>query len=157
MPKIESVRALRRVDLPRVAQIVAETDMFDPVHLEPMAAPFLVEQSGEERWLVYDESAVMGVAYYRAEPLTDGSWNLLLIAVDPARHGQGIGAAMMRHVEAQLASGGARILIVETSGLPEFKRTRGFYRMLGYDEEARIRDYYANGDDKVVFRKALAR
>ena len=42
-----------------------------------------------------------------------------------------------------------------TSGLPSFERTRGFYRLCGYDEEARIRDFYQAGEDKIVFRKAL--
>ena len=51
---------------------------------------------------------------------------------------------------------GERVLLVETSGLPGFERTRAFYRKLGYDEEARIRDFYQAGEDKVVFRKALA-
>ena len=47
------------------------------------------------------------------------------------------------------------MLLLETSGLPEFARTRAFYRTNGYDEEARIREFYAAGEDKVVFRKAL--
>ncbi len=50
---------------------------------------------------------------------------------------------------------GGRMLLVETSGLPDFERTRAFYRKCGYEEEARIRDFYAAGDDKVVFRKVL--
>lgn len=43
-----------------------------------------------------------------------------------------------------------------TSGLASFERTRAFYRKCGYDEEARIRDFYRAGDDKIVYRKALA-
>ena len=50
---------------------------------------------------------------------------------------------------------GERLLLVETSGLGSFDLTRQFYRKNGYDEEARIRDYYGPGDDKVIFRKAL--
>ena len=61
----------------------------------------------------------------------------------------------MRHVEQALAARGGRVLLVETSGLPGFERTRAFYRKLGYDEEARIREFYQAGEDKVVFRKAL--
>lgn len=41
------------------------------------------------------------------------------------------------------------------SGLDSFELTRSFYRKNGYDEEARIRDFYRAGDDKIVFRKAL--
>lgn len=49
----------------------------------------------------------------------------------------------------------ARVLLVETSELPEFERTRAFYRTNGYAEETRIREFYAAGEDKVVFWKAL--
>ena len=80
---------------------------------------------------------------------------MLLIAVDPSRHGQGIGTALMRHIERDLASRGGRVLLVETSGSEAFSRTRGFYRAIGCDEEARIREFYAVGEDKIVFRKAL--
>ena len=36
-----------------------------------------------------------------------------------------------------------------------FLATRAFYRRNGYDEEARIRDFYGPGEDKIVFWKAL--
>jgi RimJ/RimL family protein N-acetyltransferase len=58
-------------------------------------------------------------------------------------------------VERTLAEQDMRILLVETSGVPAFERTRAVYRQLGYAEEARIRDYSAEGDDKIVFWKAL--
>ncbi|MEG5000657.1 hypothetical protein [Microcoleus sp. B4-D4] len=50
---------------------------------------------------------------------------------------------------------GGRVLLVETSGLPEFDRVRSFYRKCGYDEKARIRDFCKAGDDKIVYRKAI--
>jgi len=50
---------------------------------------------------------------------------------------------------------GGRVLLVETSGLASFERVRAFYRKCGYDEEARIRDFYVAGDDKLVYRKVL--
>jgi ribosomal protein S18 acetylase RimI-like enzyme len=63
---------------------------------------------------------------------------------------------LLGHVEQALTARGGRLLLVETSGLPSFERTRAFYRKCGYEEEARIRDFYAAGVDKVVYRKALA-
>lgn len=61
----------------------------------------------------------------------------------------------MRHVEHELRLAGARVLLIETSGVPEFAAQRSFYAGLGYHEEARIRDFYAAGDDKIVFWKLL--
>jgi hypothetical protein len=51
---------------------------------------------------------------------------------------------------------GGRLLLVETSELADFQRTRSFYHKYGYDEEARIRDFYKAGDDKIVCRKVLS-
>ena len=48
------------------------------------------------------------------------------------------------------------MLIVETSSLARFETAREFYRRHGYDEEARIRDFYGPGDDKVVFWKSFS-
>lgn len=61
----------------------------------------------------------------------------------------------MRYVEESLASQGEGILLVETSGQQSFEATRAFYRKCGYDQEATIRDFYQEGEDKIVFRKAL--
>jgi len=56
-------------------------------------------------------------------------------------------------VEQALALRGARLLLVET--LASFERTREFYRRCGFDEEARIRDFYEAGADKIIYRKVL--
>jgi len=58
-------------------------------------------------------------------------------------------------VENKLRTLDARVLLVETSGTVEFTRTRSFYEHIGYTQEARIRDYYDKGDDKIVFYRAL--
>jgi ribosomal protein S18 acetylase RimI-like enzyme len=107
-------------------------------------------------WVTDDDGGPVGVAYYAPERMTDGTWNLYMIAVHPDRQRQGRGEALVRHVERSLTARGARLLLVETSGTASFERTRAFYRACGYEEEARIRDFYNAGDDKIVFRKALA-
>ena len=150
-----TIRPLTRDDLDRVGFLAESNGMFPADMLDGMVMPFLKEPSGDHRWLVFDQERVDGVAYYVPEALTEGTWNLLMIAVDSDRHGQGIGTALMRFVERQLADQGQRILLVETSGKPEFEHTRAFYTMLGYEREERIRDFYAAGDDQIVFRKAL--
>ncbi len=106
-------------------------------------------------WIVYDDGEPIGVAYYAPEPYTYGTWNLYFIAVHPDRQGEGCGAKLLQYLEQTLRARGERLLLVETSGLPNFERTREFYRKHGYEEEARIREFYKAGDDKIIFRKAL--
>ena len=44
---------------------------------------------------------------------------------------------------------------IETSSLPHYEPTRRFYLKHGYELGATLRDFYAEGDDMVVFRKLL--
>jgi ribosomal protein S18 acetylase RimI-like enzyme len=87
--------------------------------------------------------------------MTEGTWNLYLIAVHPDYQGQGLGTSMLHYIEQMLTARGERMLLVETSSLETFESTRKFYRQCGYDEEARIREFYQAGEDKIVFRKSL--
>lgn len=148
------IRALTRADLDRVRDLVDANAMFPSEMLADMTAPYF-DGDETQRWLVFDDGQVDAACYFVPEPLADGVWNLLMIAVDPKRHGTGIGTQLMRAVEQQLAGDGVRLLLVDTSGSDAFKRTRAFYDMLQYECEARIRDYWAEGDDKVTFRKVL--
>lgn len=111
---------------------------------------------GEDHyWIIDDDGGAAGIAYYAPAQLTEGTWNLHLIAVHPKIQGQGRGRAIMDYVESNLRKRGERLLIVETSGVGSFEKTRQFYRKCGYSEEARIRDYYTDGADKITFTKKL--
>ncbi len=149
-----NIRKPTRADLPDIRQILADTELFPIDMLEGMIEPCFSDPECDEKWLVLDPGdGAIGFAYCRPEPLTDGVWNLLAIGLRTAHQGRGFGTQLVRAVEENLVGG--RILIVETSGLEAFMATRAFYAKLGYDLEATIRDYWADGDDKVIFRKLL--
>jgi ribosomal protein S18 acetylase RimI-like enzyme len=122
-----------------------------------MARGHVAGTSDGERWLVADDREAVGVAYAAPEQMTEGTWNLYLIAVRTDRHGRGYGTMLMRTVEAALVENGQRVLLVETSALPTFERTRAFYHRLGYRRVAVIPEFYRRGEDKIVFWKALTR
>ena len=105
--------------------------------------------------VIDEEDELIGVAYYEPARATGGTWYLTMIGVRREYQGLGRGAALMRHVEDSLRTDGQRLLLVETSGTPDFALTRKFYAKLGYEEEARVRDYYEAGDDMVLFSKNL--
>ena len=111
--------------------------------------------NSDDLWFTAVEDEPVGIVYCVPEPMTKGTWNILMLLVSPDHQGQGHGRALMSHVEKTLAARNARLVIVETSSLDDFERARGFYAKCGYREEARIRNFYASGDDKIVFSKAL--
>lgn len=148
----QNIRPLRRDDLEAALALVVAVDLFPPDLLPEMAEPFL-SQASDELWWIADDGK--GLAYAAPERLTDGTWNLLLLAVDPGLQRQGLGRALVAAVVEALGKAGGRLLIVETSGTPEFAGTQKFYRRLGFHREARIRDFYGPGDDKLIFTQAM--
>lgn len=88
-----------------------------------------------ETWTVRDAaSTVVGLAL--VERHFDHAWDLNLMVVDRAHHGQGIGSALVRGVEQEARRHGARLLQVKTlsSSHPDagYARTRHFYQRCGF-------------------------
>jgi ribosomal protein S18 acetylase RimI-like enzyme len=149
----DTIRPLQWDDLVAARRLIAAVDLFPDEMLPEMAAAWL-EGREAALWLIAGQGAAL--AYAAPERLTDGTWNLLLLAVDPTRQGQGLGRRLVAEVEQTLRKGGARLLLVETSGVADFEGQRRFYTRLGFHSEGRIRDYYQDGDDKVIFAKPLS-
>ncbi|MDE0125281.1 MAG: GNAT family N-acetyltransferase [Bryobacterales bacterium] len=150
-----TIRPARRSDIPAIKSVVDDADLFPPEMLDDMIAGYLGKTTRDIWFVSVEGGHVLGFGYCEPERMTSGTWNLLAIGVLARHRGRGIGGAMMRYLEDRLRSGGERVLIVETMGTPAFGRTRAFYRSSGYAEEARIREFYEPGGDKVVFWKHL--
>lgn len=152
-----TIRLTQRDDLPKLQTILDETGLFPGELLPDMIANFLDADQSRELWLTCEaDGTVVGFCYAIAEKLTDGTWNMLAIAVDPLFQSRGHGATLVQELEATLRQRGQRILIVDTSGTDGFAQTREFYKARGYTQEARIRDFWAKGEDKITFWKSLA-
>ena len=153
-------RATRPGDLPDVIALAEATGLFPPEGLAALRAMLEQHLAGPVEadgafWVTDDEGGPVGVAYCEPERMTDRTWNLQFIAVHPTRQRAGRGAGLLRHVIHVLRERRGRILLVDTSGQPGFDHVRSFYRKAGFREEARVRDFYQAGDDKVTFWKAL--
>jgi ribosomal protein S18 acetylase RimI-like enzyme len=99
------------------------------------------------------EEVLVGYACWGPTPATDRTWDLYWIAVDTSLQGAGIGTILLEEVERRLVGQHARMLIAETSSRSDYAATRGFYERRGYREAARVRDFYAPGDDRIIFVK----
>ena len=99
------------------------------------------------------DDELVGYACYGPTPDTDRTFDLYWIAVDPGAQGGGGGTQLLTEVERRLRGENARMLIVETSSRSEYAPTRHFYEKRGYAEAARVREFYAPLDDRIIFTK----
>ena len=111
--------------------------------------------SGYQVFVAEVDAAVTGYVCYGPTPLTKGTWDVYWVAVDPGGQGQGVGRALMAFTEARIKESQGRLVLVETSGRSDYAKTRRFYNSIEYKEAARIVDFYAPGDDKLVLEKRL--
>lgn len=152
--------ALRAGDRDRVAAMVEATRVFRPDEVAVALEVFdgaVANPSGDYRGIgAYEEEQLAGFALYGPTPCTEATWDLYWIVVDPSAQRHGFGRLLMAAAEEAVAAGGGRLVIVETSSRADYAPTRAFYTSLDYERVAHIRDYYAPGDDLVVFGKHLA-
>ena len=153
--KDSCIRPITSEDIPALKTVIDANDLFPSNMLDEMISDYLSNEDSQDYWFTYDDSKPVAIGYCAPERMTQGTWNLYLIAVHPDRQRIGLGTSMLYHIEQRLAKSGERILLVETSGLQSFEGTRKFYRKRGYNQEARIREFYRAGEDKIVFRKLL--
>jgi ribosomal protein S18 acetylase RimI-like enzyme len=106
-------------------------------------------------WRAASDANASGWTYAAPDAHAPDIWNLWWIGVDPSAHGAGIGTALLRDIESLAQAAGARLLVIETSALPATARARRFYLREGYEACGRIPDFYADGDDKIVFARRL--
>lgn len=161
----------RASDAAAVRDIVASTGFFHDFEID--VAVELVEErlskglASEYHFVLADDDAgrLVGYTCFGPVPCTVGSFDLYWIAVHESQRGRGLGVRLVQETERAIAAGvpdasgrtvrGRRIYI-ETSGREKYTPTQRFYDKCGYRLEARLKDFYDDGDDKLVYSKQFA-
>ena len=151
MPDQYETRDVRESDIPALAAIADET-LFPGEMFGGMVAPALAGESADVWRVVIHEGKPVGFAMAQLEPMTDRTWNLRAIAVRPELHGSGAGSALLIAMEAAMP---ARLIVIDTTQLPEQDRARRFYAARGYAHAYTIPDFFRVGEDKVSYVKSL--
>ncbi len=155
-----SVRKTARADAPAILRLAAAEPLFsreDREVVEELLLDYLEEpEPGDYRFLTaIDEGRVAGFACYGPTPLTRGTYDLYWICVGRRHRRRGTGRSLLLAVIRGLRRSGGRLLSVETSGRRDFAPTRAFYQQAGLDATARVPNFYAPGDDLVIFTYAV--
>lgn len=155
---LPSLRSLTAADRGRVEAISRAVGVFKddeiPVALEVFDAAVAGSPDYTALGAEHD-GRLAGWICWGPTPCTLRTYDLYWMAVDRAVHGAGIGTALLHAMERRLA-GQARLIVVETSGRLDYVPTRAFYEARGYQAVSRVPDFYAPGDDQVVYTKSMA-
>lgn len=147
-------------DIQAVRDIIISTKFFYEHEVE-IAAELVQERisQGEESgyFFVFAEADGRTISYscFGSDVMSKTCYDLYWIATHNDFRGKGIGKKVLAETERIARDMGCVILIAETSGLPHYEPTRQFYLNTGFTLEAKLKDYYTLGDDKLFFTKRI--
>ena len=161
MPSFE-IRPAVPADSPALVALASATGVFKPLEIETLEE-VLADYHGGNRdaghrcAVCHAGGVIAGFTYHAPAAMTDRTWYLYWLAVDPTIQRGGVGGRLLHWSEDEVRAAGGRLLVIETSGLPHYAPARAFYLRQGYESAACLRDFYADGDDMAVFTKHLLR
>ncbi len=155
-----AIRYSEPADRDAILRLLADTGFFRPDELE--VAEEVLDDALEagpgghyQSFTALDDAGAAGWICLGPTPCSLGAWDIYWLGVAPGRQGRGIGKALVRHAEALIRARDGTLAVIETSGSPHYVSTRGFYLGLGYLEAARLPDFYAPGDDRIIYTRRL--
>ena len=155
------LRPLQENNTPAIDRILRQTGMFTAAEIDvanELIDIFLHKPDQKDYVIVAAvepgaSTEPVGYVCFGPTPATEATFDLYWIAVAPARQGQGIGQTLLNHAEQESVSRGGRLMIIETSSKAIYLPTQKFYERNGYVVEARIKDFYAQGDDRLIYTR----
>ena len=155
-----AIRPTRPEDSAALLRIAGAEPLFSPEEVavvDELLTDYLTREDhhGYHFLTAVVEAQVVGFSCHGPTPMTSGTFDLYWICIDAGHKGQGLGKALLARVEGEVRKAGGRMIVLDTSGRPDYSPTRAFYEHAGYARTAVIPDFYAPGDDLVVYTRKL--
>ena len=155
-----TIRLADQNDEAAVLDIIERTDFFRPVEVDIAKEVFVEAAQGKEgctyqSYVAEINKKVVGWICFGETPCTLGTFDIYWIAVDPSAQRQGIGRYMLHFAQKKIEEQKGRLMVIETSGTSKYEPTQEFYKKNGFFLAAKIPDFYAPGDDKLVYLNTL--
>lgn len=153
---VNEARMVAKEDLSGLKEVLDSSELFPSEYLDDMISDYFTNPETQAIWFTcITDSKLSAIGYCAPEKFTNGTYNLYAIAVKKELQGMGIGKKMMKFLEDHLKNNNHRILIIDTSSDQRYELTRKFYKDLNYRQEAVIKDFWNEGEDKITFLKKL--
>ena len=100
-----------------------------------------------------DKDRPLGFISFGPIPLTVNRFDIYWIAVDPENGRSGTGTVLILEMEKRLKQAGSGHIYVETSSTEGYAPARLFYEKHDYQLVSQLKDFYREGDDRMIYRK----
>lgn len=153
-----SIRVVRDGDLKPVLALAQKAGVFTTKEVkvvEELVEAEMKKPAGNDyHSLIFEEDdRVVGFACYGLTPMTEGTYDLYWLFVDPEHQRRGVGGALLEEVEKAIHRAKGRMLMADTSSSPPYLPARSFYEEHGFQEVALVEDYYSPGDSRLTYVK----
>lgn len=155
------IRKMIASDRDALRSVLTRTDMFTEPEIQVALELMDVYLSNKDQkdYIIHvaetETKEVAGYVCYGPTPATEKTFDLYWIAVAPEMQNKGIGKKLLYFVENEIRNQQGRLIIIETSSQVKYEPTQQFYIRNHYEIEARIKDFYRPGDDRLIFVKRL--
>jgi ribosomal protein S18 acetylase RimI-like enzyme len=151
----------KKRDSPEIRRLAASAGVFTPAEVACVNELWddyrrHGSESGYDFVVFRDATeSVLGFACFGHHPLTEATFDLYWIVVDPTARGRGIARSLLGHVEDEVLRAGGRLLVAETSSIPDYLPAQRLYQACGYARQAVVGDFYGPGDHLLLYTKSL--
>jgi ribosomal protein S18 acetylase RimI-like enzyme len=155
-------RKMTSKDRSAIYEILQQTDMFTlpEINVAMELIDIYLFNKEQKDYIIYvataDHDEIAGYVCYGPTPATDGTYDVYWIAVAANLQNKGIGRKLLHFTEEEIAKLNGRMIVIETSSQPKYLPTQQFYYKNKYVLEARIKDFYRVGDDRMIFVKRFS-
>ncbi len=153
------IRTLIQDDREKIICILKDTRNFSDEEIDiavELIDVYLNNPAQKDYEIFVDEDInIRGYVCIGPRPLTEGTFDLYWIAVNPSVQSSGVGSGLINFIEVHLKNKNGRLVLIETSGKESYKKERRFYEKNNYRLLVNIKDFYKPGDDLIVYGKYL--
>jgi D-alanine-D-alanine ligase len=151
---------IQHSDIGAIADIVKSSGFFSAEEIDialELAEEKLTQPLDSTYQFLFAEDGkrVVGYTCFGLISATSGSYDLYWIAIDEKLRGAGLGKDLMKRTENIIYDLGGKRIYAETSSRHQYQATHVFYESCGYQKEAVLKDFYIEGDSKIIYVKTL--
>lgn len=156
------IRPLVSKDKERLRRMVIETGVFtgEEVGVAMELIDIVIGNEDQKDYRIIcsvdDQDQPLGYICYGPVPMTQGTFDLYWIVIDPEIQGQKIGSELLDYLEKEVRRLKGRMILADTSSIPSYEKAQMFYLRKGFQEAARVADYYWEGNDRITYCKRIS-